>query len=341
MRWGAALGTLAGIALAGWLLASYGLQEVINLLVQAGWGLVVVILFHGLQILFSALAWRAIAWPSRPRPSLGEFLLLRWIKEGVNNLLPVAQIGGGVVAARLLRRRGFRLAAAVAGSVGDSAMEVLTQILFTLIGVGLLVLLVGESGVAGYVLSGAGGALLALAGVVAAQRFGFGSRLERWIMWLCRRFGWMSPGEIAGLDASMRALYRAPGPLVRACFYNSISWLLGGVEVWLALRLLGHGVGFAEAMVIETLGQALKAAGFAVPGAIGVAEGGYVIVCHLFGLAPELAIALSLMKRLREVVLGVPALVAWHWLERRPVRSLPSPGMPGQSLPGQSLEEHA
>ena len=336
MRWGAALGALVGIALAGWLLASYGLQEVINLLLQAGWGIIAVILLHSLQILFSALAWRAIAWPSHPRPSLGEFMLLRWIKEGVNNLLPVVQIGGGVVAARLLHRRGFRLATAVAGSVGDSTMEVLTQILFTLIGVGLLVLLVGESGLAGYLLAGAGGALLAMAGLVAAQRFGLGSPLERGCMWLSRRFGWTSPGEIAGLDASMRALYRAPSPLVWACFHNSVSWLLGGVEVWLALRLLGHGVGGAEAMVIETLGQALKAAGFAVPGAIGVAEGGYVIVCHLFGLAPEIAIALSLIKRVREVVLGVPALTAWHWLEGRPGQSLP-----GQSVPGNSLKEHA
>jgi uncharacterized membrane protein YbhN (UPF0104 family) len=161
-----------------------------------------------------------------------------------------------------------------------------------------------------------------------------GSRLERGLTWLSRRFGWISPGEIAGLDASMRALYRAPGPLVRACFYNSVSWLLGGVEVGLALHLLGHNVGFSEAMVIESLGQGLKAAGFAVPGAIGVAEGGYVVVCHLFGLAPEVAIALSLMKRVREVVLGVPALIAWHWLERRPARNLPGQCLPGQSLPG-------
>jgi len=81
---------------------------------------------------------------------------------------------------------------------------------------------------------------------------------------------------------------------------------------------LGTDVGFGEGLVIEALGQALKAAGFAIPGAIGVAEGGYVVVCHLFGLAPELAIALGLVKRLREVVLGVPALIAWQMLEARP-----------------------
>ena len=325
MRWGAAIGTLVGVALAAWLLASYGVRQVADLLAHAGWGIVAVVMFHWTQILFSAFAWRAIAQPLRPQPAIGEFVTLRWIREGVNALLPVAHLGGGVVAARLLHRRGFGLASAVAGSVGDITMEVLTQILFTLIGLALLVLLVGESGVPRYVLGGAALTLVAAAGLVAAQWFGMAGLLERGITRLSQRFGWTSPGEIAGLDANIRALYRAPGPLLLACFHHSISWLLGGIEVCLALHLLGHSVGFAEGMVIESLGQALRAAGFAVPGAIGVAEGGLVIICHLFGLAPEVAIALGLMKRLREVALGVPALFAWHLLERRPARRLETP----------------
>ncbi len=325
MRWGAALGTVVGVALAAWLLANYGVREIADLLRRAGWGIVAVVLFHWTQILFSALAWRTIAQPLQPQPAIGEFVTLRWIREGVNALLPVAHVGGGIVAARLLHRRGFRLSHTVAGSVGDITMEVLTQILFTLIGLALLVLLVGESGVPGYVLGVTAVTLVAAAGVVAGQRFGMAGLLERGIMRLSRRFGWTSPGEIAGLDANLDVLYRAPGPLLLACFHHSVSWLLGGIEVCLALYLLGHSVGFAEGMVIESLGQALRGAGFAVPGAIGVAEGGFVIVCHLFGLAPEVAIALSLMKRLREVALGVPALFAWHLLERRPARRLETP----------------
>ncbi len=325
MKWGAAIGTLVGIALAAWLLASYGLGTVLGLLRQAGWGILPVVLFHFVQILFSALAWRAVAGPMRPQPGLREYVALRWIREGVNNLLPVAQVGGGVVAVRLLRRRGVPLTAAVAGSVGDLTMEVLTQVLFTLIGLALLVLLVGESGVSGYLLAGAGIAALAAPGIVAAQWFGLAGWIERGIMRLSARFGRAAPGEppraAGSLDDALRALYRAPSRMAWACFHHSLSWLLGGIEVCLALHVLGTDVGFAEGLVIEALGQAVKAAGFAVPGAIGVAEGGYVVVCHLFGLAPELAIALGLVKRLREVVLGVPALIAWQMLEARPAPS--------------------
>ena len=318
MKWGAAIGTLAGLGLAAWLLASFGVDEVLALLGRAGWGIGAVVLFHLVQILFSALAWRAVAGPTVPQPSLRAFMVLRWIREGVNNLLPVAQIGGEVVAARLLRRRGVPLAQAVAGSVGDLTMEMLTQIAFTLLGLGLLVLLVGESGVSGYVLGGLGLAVAGAAGFIAAQWFGLAGLIERGIMRLSRSFGWAPLGEITGLDAAIRGIYRRPGRAGVACLWHSVSWLLGGAEVCLALHLLGTDVGLGEGLVIEALGQALKAAGFAVPGALGVAEGGYVVVCHLFGLPPELAIALGLMKRLREVGLGVPALLAWQWQERRP-----------------------
>jgi uncharacterized membrane protein YbhN (UPF0104 family) len=131
-------------------------------------------------------------------------------------------------------------------------------------------------------------------------------------MWLGRAIGWGGFGRIAGLHTALAALYRAPRRLLLAMQWHSISWLLGGPEVCLALWFLGHPVGLAEGLVIESLGQALKSVGFAVPGALGVQEGGYIVVCGLFGVPPEVAIALSLMKRLREVVLGVPGLVAWR-----------------------------
>lgn len=325
MKWGAGLGTLAGLGLGAWLLASVGVTEILALLARAGWwGLLAVILFHVIQLLFSALAWRAVAGPLLPQPTMTDFMLLRWIREGVNNLLPVAQIGGEVVAARLLRRRGVKLAEAVAGSVGDLTMEMLTQIAFTLLGLGLLVLLVGQSGVEGTVLGGLAMAAVGAAGFIAAQWFGFAGLIERGIMRLSNSFGWAPLGEVVGLDAAIRDIYRRKRRVAVACLNHSISWLLGGVEVCLALHLIGIDVGLGEGTVIEALGQALKAAGFAIPGAIGVAEGGYVVVCHLFGLSPEVAIALGLMKRLREVSLGVPALAAWQWQEARPQPTLES-----------------
>jgi uncharacterized membrane protein YbhN (UPF0104 family) len=79
---------------------------------------------------------------------------------------------------------------------------------------------------------------------------------------------------------------------------------------------LRSDVSVGDGLIIESIGQGFKALGFAVPGALGVQEGGFIVICRVFGLSPELAIALSLLKRLREAALGIPALVYWRWSGR-------------------------
>jgi uncharacterized membrane protein YbhN (UPF0104 family) len=58
--------------------------------------------------------------------------------------------------------------------------------------------------------------------------------------------------------------------------------------------------------------MAARSAGFAVPGAVGIQEGGFVLVCGLFGVPAQAALALSVLKRLREVLVGIPAVVVWQ-----------------------------
>jgi len=46
-----------------------------------------------------------------------------------------------------------------------------------------------------------------------------------------------------------------------------------------------------------------------------------VLLCALFGIPPEQAIALSLVKRMPDVVLGVPSLLAWQIMEWQHLQS--------------------
>ena len=332
MKFGAIIGGTVGLCLSVWLLESYGVTRILNLLHHAGWfGILTVIVFHLVQILFSALGWRVIAGSAVPRPGLRTFIVMRWIREAVNNLLPVAQIGGEFVVARLLQRSGMKLAPAIAATVADLTMEMVTQILFTLLGLVLLLHSAADGGISGYVISGLVVAVLVAAGFFGAQWLGLASGIEKGLMRFGRSFGWSGTANVSGLHDALIGFYRPPRRVAWAALWQMVSWLLGGVEVCLALHFLQHDVGIIPGLIIESLGQALKAAGFAVPGALGVQEGGYIVICQVFGLSPDIAIALSLMKRLREVGLGVPGLLAWHWAEARPIAVSAAP-MPG-SIP--------
>src|SRR5258705_40888 len=74
-------------------------------------------------------------------------------------------------------------------------------------------------------------------------------------------------------------------------------------------------VGMVDAYILESLGSGVRAAAFMVPGALGALEGSYVLFGALFGLPADTALAISLSKRVRELALGVPGLLAWHWIE--------------------------
>ena len=317
------IGALLGAGLTAWLLARFGFGHVLALLHQAGWGIVLVIAFHLVQVAFSAAGWRAIAGSTAPRLSLLEFCGLRWVREGVNSLLPVAQVGGEFVVTRLLKRRGMTLPRATACTICDLSTEMVTQILFTVTGLLTLLALLGRSQVTDEVVGGLAVGCLAALGFVGGQWFGLTGLLERGLVRLGTRFGWRGMGEIAGLQAAIAGLYRSPRGVAMALLYQWIAWMLGAVEVCLALHFLGHDVGLGEGLVIESLGQAVKAAGFVVPGALGVSEGGFIVVGALFGLPAPVSIALALIKRLREIALGLPALAAWQWLEHRATPDAP------------------
>jgi putative membrane protein len=321
------LGGGLGIGLAVWLLRSYGIHRIGDLIGRAGWfGILAVVTFHGFQMLCSALGWCVIAKSTPSYGTLRIYLVLRWIREAVNNLLPLAQIGGEVVAWRLLRQRGAKPANAIAGTVADLTLEMVTHVLFTLLGVALLVMSKGNSGVAGSVKGGLLVASMLLAAMFAALRLGLAEFVEKGLIRLGRWVGWPGAAHVEGLNEALMDCYRQPARVIRSALWHMLSWLLGGFEVCLALHLLGVDVSMTAGIVVESLGQAAKALGFAVPGALGVQEGGYIIVCRAFGLPADLALALSLIKRLREVILGIPALIVWQQCETK-VRAASSDAM--------------
>lgn len=313
------LAAAAGAALFVAVLRSQGIGSVFAALAVAGPALLPIAAFHAVPLLTNALGWRHLL-PAAPAVGLGALVHARWISESVNGLLPVAQIGGNVVRATLLTRRGVAVGPAGASVVLDVTLNVVAQIAFTLLGLGLLLGTAG-SRLAVPVLIGTAIMAAALLGFVLVQRgriFGGGARLLRGFTRRLGRRDLQSGG--AAIDDAVRVLYGRRAALAAATAWHLVSWIAGAGEVWLGLFCLGHRVDLTTALLIESLGQALRSAAFFVPGALGVQEGGYLMLGGALGIAPDTALALSLVKRSRELLLGVPGLVVW-FLEEAAARA--------------------
>jgi uncharacterized membrane protein YbhN (UPF0104 family) len=163
-----------------------------------------------------------------------------------------------------------------------------------------------------------GGLVVGAVGLLAfilAQRAGLMRLIERFLTWLQTLFPRLSFDSLRGLHVELLRLQRDRRVLVKAALLQLASWSGGAGEVYLGLLAMGHPVTPAQAFVIESLGMAARSAGFAVPGALGVQEGGFILVGGLFGVPAELALALSMLKRVRELVVGSVGLLLWQWSE--------------------------
>jgi putative membrane protein len=313
LRSRAAYGGLAvGVALFVAVIAWQGVADVAAVLRQAGWGIVAVALLHLPPLLADALGWRHVL-PPEPRPRRRTLMRFRWIGESINDLLPVLQMGGNVVKAWLLVDRGIRIGAAAASVVVDVTLIVLAQILFTLFGLGLLVPSLGRGSPLAIASVGAGTMAILLGGFYAAQRRGFFGILVRLSRRILGRLEWTAVSDgAATIDAEVLRLYGKRRALLVAECWHLLAWFVGVAEVWFALYILGHSVDVRTALLFESLGQAIRTGAFAVPGALGIQEGGYVLVGSALGIQPDVALGLSLVRRVRELLLGIPGLVAWQ-----------------------------
>lgn len=313
MKLGAIALWLVGLLLAVVILALEGFRSVASALAVAGWGLVWISGIHVCVLTADTVAWRWLIVPQNP-VSLLPLLRVRWIGESVNHLLPVASLGGELLRAWLAHRAlGVRGSVAAASTVVDMTLAVVTQILFTLIGLGVLVSRGAQSQLVDTVVIGCALLAAAVVGFVIVQRaglFGFSSRV---VENLASRVGWTSVVDDATrLDDAILRTYADVGPVTASTVWRMLAWFIGAVEIWAGAQVLGHPIGFAEAIMLESLVLAIRSAAFVVPGGYGIQEGTFVILGGLIGMPADVALALSLVKRIRELIIGLPGLLAWQ-----------------------------
>jgi putative membrane protein len=298
------------------LIAWFGFAEIGAELGRVGWGLGLVALLHAVPMTLSSFGWKVLHDGIWQAPWY-VYLRLRWIRESIDGLLPVGQIGGEFIGARLLAKHGARANLAAAGCIVDLTMEVISQFFFSLIGVALLIAYHGYDGTVYWLIVGAAMAAPALIGFVLAQRWGLFRLVERALEKLAAWLGLASLGAMAGLHDTIAAIHRNPRAMAKSFAFHLASWIVGACEIWLAFHLLGVPAGYGEALILESLVQAVRSAAFVVPGGLGVQEGGYILLGSLLGLSPELGLSLALVKRVRELMVGLPGLVVWQLAEGR------------------------
>ena len=311
----------AGVLLIAALLAHYGVARVMHALAAVGWGgFALFCAVHlGLFVLMGA-AWYAL--PVRA-PGVGfmDFVFARLVRDAGSEALPLSQIGGYLLGGLALSRRGVPASLTAASTVLDVSLEVLSQIAFVLLG---LMLLRGLGHASTALVAPVSIGIATLSALIAAflflQRNGGGRLSRAALAWLARH--WPAAADAAAeFGTQLRLLHAKPRALALCALLHGCAWLGIGWEAWLGLRLLGSPLPVTEAVSLESLLFALRALAFAIPNAAGAQEAIYVLLAGVYGVTPTALLALSLLKRGRDALLGGATLGLWQWLELRRARA--------------------
>ncbi|HEY3916673.1 MAG TPA: lysylphosphatidylglycerol synthase domain-containing protein [Stellaceae bacterium] len=313
MRIATIIAAIAGLVLGTAIIGYFGFGEVLSALGAIGWRGFAIILGYqlGLYLLLGA-CWWAIAPPRRDR--YRAYVWGRLVRDSGSEVLPLSQIGGFVMGARAAMLVGPSAPVATATTIVDVTIEVLAQLGYTALGLALLARIHPQAEIIYPAAIGIALGIVGIIGFILLQRRG-AALVER----LSQRLAasWF-PGAASRakpmLDA-LDAVYAHRGALAVGFVLHLAGWIASAIETWIALKLMGVGLGIAAVITIESLLYAIRSVAFAVPNAVGVQEGAYVMLGALFGLSPEMALALSLLKRGRDITIGIPVLLTWQALE--------------------------
>jgi putative membrane protein len=307
---------LLGLALLTVLVVHANVPAILGTWRMAGAPLLWLVPYRMIFFVLYAIGWRAMLRPFDPQGGarFGYVLWVTLVREAVDRLLPVANLGGSVVGVRLIRWRGL-------AAVSVSA-TIIVEVLLTLMAVyafgalaTVILLALGNGTSHWHVVAVLALSLPIPVGSLLLLRYG--SVFQRMERFLSPLVGLRGAEAASSLDADLRACLGRIRTLLMAGTLEFLALVSAAFEIWWALRLYGHPVSAPAAIMLEGLSQAARHLAFIVPAGLGVQEAALVLFGHAVGVSTELALAASAAKRMREVLCGLPPLLAWQWLEAR------------------------
>jgi putative membrane protein len=303
-----------GIGVIAVLAAHAGLATVYGALDDVGWlGLAWVCMLQLGSMAFCAAAWKSVAGDT----SFLSCLTARFIRNGVSNLAGIIPVIGEVAGARALSLLGATAGIAAASTVVDVAIESLAQAIYTMIGLIPLVLVVHPDELARWL----GAVVVAIAPIFAVflviRRRGALMAAERFIVRIARMLRLPDAGANLDLARNVLDIYQRRRHLWLALLLHLAGWFMSAVQLWAAAQALDRPLSAGEALALQSLAYAARGAFFFVPGGFGVQEGTFVLVGVVLGVDPASALALSLILRARDILLGLPAIMVWYTAEGR------------------------
>ncbi|MCZ6513053.1 MAG: flippase-like domain-containing protein [Nitrospinae bacterium] len=308
---------IVGVLLFIWAVRSVEVTEVSGLLSHIGAGFFLVVTAYGLVAGFDALSWKYAFKPEEAgKIHLFPLLRIRTIGEAFNAITPLGTLGGEPVKAHLLKEQyGLTYKQSAASQVVARTTLMVSLVLFMI--PGIVFLFMGNDGSEAFKVSSLTGLITFSILIFLFLLFQVTGTLSRIAHGFNRLFPAKTPRasleHLVALCGMMSGYYREHrGLFLKSVVYGFLGWAAGIVELYVTLYYLGTPLALRELWIIESLLQLVRMGSFFIPLSLGAQEGGLIVIFVAMGMAGPLGLAVSLVRRIRELIwIGLGLLLGW------------------------------
>ncbi len=299
---------MLGLAIFGATLWAIDIRQLWDLLLNLKYRLLPILLMYPVFFIVDVLGWKII-FPKALRSQINFYKLyvIKMAGDAINHLTPFADIGGEYLkVTHCATEFGIKKRLAFAIIFVERTALFISEVTFWFVGlIPLCLLMPLERNIKITLLFIAVIFVCFLGLLVAVQKRGLFGFIMSWV----KRFKNNSESSVQwhttsqDIDAELQKFYASKDSRwAVSLILHFISWALGGIEMFVIMHFLGIHTSLMNAMILEALLQMVRTASFFIPGNIGVQEGALALVMHSLGFDATAGVAISLIKRFRQMV---------------------------------------
>ncbi len=300
-----------------WVYKFFAGPDSINLILENRYKLLILILAHIPTLYFDSLAWVALMYSKKL--SITSSLMITWIAQTSSKFLPTGNITGEFVRFFLAQKSGQKFSEASSTVLVDLFIATFSLLL---IGILAFILIINTKKELVF-----GSDLLYLTLAMILIFIGsliffliIRNRLLSKFIKIFPSIKFFKTKKIYAafrLDISLYKLSFEKKRLFQAVVFRIIGWVAGAFEIYVFLWIIGVDANVIDVILIESVTAIIRSVAFFIPAGLGVQEFAFVMIGNFVGYSGVVSFAIAIGRRLREIMVGIPAIVVFFLFYRK------------------------
>ena len=306
---------LIGIFLFKWVYEFFGSKESLELITENKSKLFFIILIHIPTLFFDAMAWKVFI--KNENFSILWSFIITWVSQASGKFFPTGTVTGEFIRIYLGTKKGLSFHESSSTVFAD--LVIATFSLFLIASFSFLVVLSNnviffQNDNSFYIVISL---LILLSGCVFFYFF-INRRLLRFFLNLKNPLNFKLKRNkiklLLKIDYSLFKISSNKLNIFKATITRLLGWISGALEIYVFLMIINVEVSFVDVILIEAFTGLIRSVVFFIPAGLGIQELAFVIIGSHVGLSDSVSFSMAIGRRIREIGVGLPAILTWFFV---------------------------